>query len=352
MKKTAFIIIALLLAFGCSDEKHEVPKEDNPLFSTSRAISLNQLGETINLEKIGIYNPTKVIKKDSLLIVLDLNGLNKISIYQENGKLLGSYLPTGMGADRGLYILTMTLDDKGILSAYDFGNDRLVEFDLNHFGQPEFGPKFIDMPKDKKHLCVAKSGTTIISTGMFDDGRYGLMNNNNEEYFLSYPEIPSYRTINDTLRSALFASNIIKIKPDGTKFVCANMQSGIIDFCSLIPCTNITRVAELNLYSPKATVKNMRRTPVAYSTDNLFGFCDIEVTDEYIYALYSGRSYRKYKDQIVYGERIVVFDWEGNHVHTYLLRNPFTSISFNKEENAIYGLTNNPNSVLIKYTLD
>ena len=50
MKKTAFIIIALLLAFGCSDEKHEVPKEDNPLFSTSRAISLNQLGETINLE--------------------------------------------------------------------------------------------------------------------------------------------------------------------------------------------------------------------------------------------------------------------------------------------------------------
>ena len=50
MKKTAFIIIALLLAFGCSDEKHEVPKEDNPLFSTSRAISLNQLGETIKLE--------------------------------------------------------------------------------------------------------------------------------------------------------------------------------------------------------------------------------------------------------------------------------------------------------------
>ena len=70
MKKTAFIIIALLLAFGCSDEKHEVRKEDNPLFSTSRAISLNQLGETINLEKIGIYNPTKVIKKSAALAAL------------------------------------------------------------------------------------------------------------------------------------------------------------------------------------------------------------------------------------------------------------------------------------------
>lgn len=112
MKKVAFIIIALFLVFGCSEEKHEVTKQDNPLFSTSRAISLNQLGETINLDEIGIYNPTKIIKKDSLFIVLDRNGLNKISIYQENGKLLGSYLPTGMGADRGLYILTMTLDDQ------------------------------------------------------------------------------------------------------------------------------------------------------------------------------------------------------------------------------------------------
>lgn len=276
MKNTVLIFI-LLLVFGCSDDKQETPKQDNPLFNTSRAISLNQLEETINLEKIGIYNPTKVIKKDSLLIVLDQNGLNKISIYQENGKLLGSYLPTGMGADRGLYFITMNLDSQGIISAYDFGNDRLVEFDLNQLGQPGFGPVFTDMPKDKKHLCVAKSGSTIISTGMFDEGRYALMNNNSEEYFLSYPEIPSYRSINDTLRSALFASNIIKIKPDGTKFVCANMQSGIIDFCSLIPCTNITRIAELNFYSPKATVKNMRRTPVAYSTDNLFGFCDIEL---------------------------------------------------------------------------
>ena len=54
MKKVAFIIIALFLVFGCSEEKHEVTKQDNPLFSTSRAISLNQLGETINLDEIGV----------------------------------------------------------------------------------------------------------------------------------------------------------------------------------------------------------------------------------------------------------------------------------------------------------
>ncbi|MCQ4874334.1 MULTISPECIES: BF3164 family lipoprotein [Odoribacteraceae] len=350
MKKILYTILASFLAFSCSDEKHNTPKQDNPLFSTSRAVTLNKLDGRINLEEIGIYNPTKVIKKDSLFIVLDQEGLNKISIYNEKGKVLGSYLPVGMGADRGLYILTMNLDTKGMLTAYDYGNDRLVEFDMNQFGQPGFGPKFIDMPKDKKHLCVSKYGSTIISTGVFTDGRYALMDDGKEEFFLDFPKIPTYRSVSDTLMSALFASNIIKIKPDGTKFVCANMLSGIIDFCSLIPC-NITRITELNLYSPKATLKS-RRNPVAYSAGNLYGFRDVEVSDDYIFALYSGRSYQQYKDLMIYGERIVVFDWEGNHVRTYLLRDPFTSISYNKEENAIYGLTNNPNSVLIKHTLD
>lgn len=315
-------------------------------------MSLNKLSERINLEKLGIFNPTKVIKKDSLLIVLDLEGLNKISFYHEDGQLLGSYLPTGYGDNKGLYILTMNLDPNNMLTAYDFGNERLIEFDLNQFGQPGFGPVFIPVPREKKHLSVAKNGPVTVATGMFDEGRYALIHGEKEEYFLDYPRVPAHRDIDNTQKSILFASNITKIKPDGTKFVCANMQSGVIDLCSILSNITITRTKELNLYSPLATVKRTRRKPVAYSTDNLFGFCDIEVTDKYVYALYSGRSYRKYKEKIGYGERIVVFDWEGNHVHTYLLGEPFVSISLCEEENAVYGLTNHPNSVLIKYALD
>ena len=348
MKKALFILLTVALAYSCSDEVRPVPKEQNPLFSMSRAVSLDRLDTKINLQKLGIINPTKVIKKDSILIVLDREGLNKISIYKQDGTLLGNYLPTGLGGNQGLYILTMHLDEKGILSAYDFGNNRMVEFDMNQLGQAGFGPTFTPVPTDKKHLCAAKWGSTIVATGMFDQ-RYALLENGQENFFLPYP---NYRNADNSQKSILFASNIIKIKPDGTKFVCANMQSGIIDLCSLIPCNTITRITEQNLYSPKATVKSTRRKPVAYSTDNLFGFVDIEVSDEYIFALYSGRSYNKYTEKIGYGERIVVFDWEGNHVHTYLLGNPFTSISFCKEENAIYGLTNHPNSVLIKYALD
>lgn len=351
MRKVFTILFIVAFASGCIDREQATPKEQNPLFSLSRAISLDRLDTKIDLQKIGIYKPTKVIKKDSLLIVLDLEGLNKITIYKQDGTLIGKYLPTGLGEQNGLYILTMNLDEKGILSAYDFGNSRMVEFDMNQLGQPGFGPVFTPVPTDQRHLCAAKWGSTLVATGMFDK-RYALLENGQETFFLDYPSIPTYRNTNNTQKSMLFASNIIKIKPDGTKFVCANMQSGIIDLCSLIPCNTITRITEQNLYSPKATVKSTRRKPVVYSTDNLFGFCDLEVTDDYIYALYSGRSYNKYKDQIGYGERIVVFDWEGNHVHTYLLGNPFTSISFCKEENAIYGLTNHPNSVLIKYALD
>lgn len=351
MKNISSIIFVSLLLCSCAQEVEEV-KQDNPLFSRSRATTLTKLRETINLEDLGIYNPTKVIKKDSLLIVLDLEGANKISIYHQNGQLLESYLPVGVGENEALYILTMNLDQNGIITAYDFGNDKMIEFDLKQFGQPNFGPTMTHLPTDKKHLSVAKSGSTLVSTGLFYDARYSLINNGTENYFLTYPEVPGYEGIGDTLKSALHANNIIKIKPDGSKFVCASTLSGIIDLCSLIPCNTITRINEQNLYSPIATVGKTRRRPLSYSADNLTGFVDIEVTDDYIYALYSGRSYRKYKEKMLYGERVIKFDWEGNHICTYLLRIPFTTISFSQEENAIYGLTNHPNSVLIKYALD
>ena len=131
MKKILSILLVIAFGYSCSDEvRNTKPKEQNPLFSMSRAVSLNKLDTRINLKEIGIYNPTKVIKKDSLLIVLDRDGLNKISFYKKDGTQIGKYLPTGLGENNGLYILTMHLDEKDILSAYDFGNNRMGEFDL------------------------------------------------------------------------------------------------------------------------------------------------------------------------------------------------------------------------------
>ena len=351
MKKISYIISVMILVWGCANEIREIKKE-NPLFSEEGNVSMQKATGIIDSESIGIFNPTKVIRKDSLLIVLNQNGVNKLSIYKLDGTKLFSFLPTGTGTAEGLYFLTMNMAPDGILTAYDFGNDKLVELDINQLNEPGFGPTFTLLSPTPKHLSVAKKGSLMLSTGIFLEGRYCLTLDNHSGYFLSYPETPGKENMSDSLKSMLYASNVTKLKPDGSRFVCANMQSGIIDIGAIHDNSTITRISEQNLYAPKASTSLAKTKPVVYSIDNLFGFCDIEVSDDYIYALYSGRSYRNFKNLVGYGEKIIVFDWEGNHVKTYQLSVPFTSISYNKEEHAIYGLTNTPQSLLVKYALE
>ena len=126
MKKISYIISVMILVWGCANEIREIKKE-NPLFSEEGNVSMQKATGIIDLESIGIFNPTKVIRKDSLLIVLNQNGVNKLSIYKLDGTKLFSFLPTGTGTAEGLYFLTMNMAPDGILTAYDFGNDKLVE---------------------------------------------------------------------------------------------------------------------------------------------------------------------------------------------------------------------------------
>lgn len=349
MKKSIYIAITML-ACACSQQQTEVQRE-NPLFSNEKLVARETLYESVDLEKMGIFKPTKVAKFDSLYVVLNKDGRNKLSIYNLDGELLHAFLPTGINADQGLYFLTMNIDREGILTAYDFGNSKLIELNLNDINKTDFGPTFTAFPKEQHHLSVAKNGNTMISTGLFEQGRYCLTNEDGQHFGLSYPETEKHRKIDQKQKSILYASNITKIKPDGKHFVCANMQSGILDIGTIHSNNLINRKIELNLYSPLVSMSTQRLRPVAYSTDNLFGFCDVEVSDEYIYALYSGKSYRSNKEDFFYGRRIVVFDWEGNHIRTYSLPTPFKSIFYNKDENAIYGLTDKPKTSLIKYAL-
>lgn len=59
MKKILTILFIVAFASSCIDREQTTPKEQNPLFSLSRAVSLDRLDSKINLQKIGIYNPTK-----------------------------------------------------------------------------------------------------------------------------------------------------------------------------------------------------------------------------------------------------------------------------------------------------
>ena len=145
-----------------------------------------------------------------------------------------------------------------------------------------------------------------------------------------------------------YASNILALNPMHSKVACANMQSGCLDICE-IHDNELSRINEVHMTTPRVKFNRHRPKgrglthPVTYSRNNLFGFCDLAVSENYIFALYSGRTLKDYNLDVDKGKTIVVFDWNGLHVRTYQLQNACSAISYDAADNTIYALSQEGN---------
>ena len=81
-------------------------------------------------------------------------------------------------------------------------------------------------------------------------------------------------------------------------------------------------------------------TPVArvlYSRKNCFGFMDVAVTPERVYALYSGKTFQADRQQAFECNRLLEYDWEGNFIRSLEFKASLTGITYDREEGRLYG---------------
>ena len=237
------------------------------------------------------------------------------------------------------------------VTALDFEKGELIECAVSPLARGESQEFVIHLPKGQQHLIAVKAKDFVVSTGFYEEGRYLLYSlvDGSARYFLSYPNHPDYPDLQEKTKAMLYASSILRVRPDQSAFVCADMYSGVIDFCR-ITADSIERVKMIRLHYPKVEIMETPSPRVAYYRDNRFGFSDIAVTEGKVYALYSGKSYQEAGGQVSGGQTLLVYDWEGNLVKSCSLEEPLTNMSYDWSEKEIYGITSN--GKLIKICLE
>lgn len=90
----------------------------------------------------------------------------------------------------------------------------------------------------------------------------------------------------------------------------------------------------------------------------IMGFSDVQVTDNYVYAVFHGRSFKdinkSYEEGIEPedgGRWIYVFDLKGNPVRKYILDHAVYGIDVHEKEGIIYATDVNSDQPILKYTL-
>ena len=135
------------------------------------------------------------------------------------------------------------------MTALDFRKGELVVNAVSSLARSGNSETVIKLPSGEQHLIAARVGDRVIATGLYDEGRYLLYSlpDQSARYFLSYPDHPVYPDLREKTKAMLYASNVLRVRPDGEAFVCADMYSGVIDFCR-ITADSIERVRLVRLH--------------------------------------------------------------------------------------------------------
>ena len=349
MKKTLLILSTLFLAGACSMQDSEMPKDVLPL-ANGQVISTEAVA---TLSSYGVRQASGLLKSGNEVLIADrMNVNNIVSINLETKQKQGLLPKVGTRAGSASLINNLAPDGQGGWTAFNFKTGKISSFAS---AQTRSGAEnAIKLPNQQKHLWAVQIGDKVLSTGLYTEGRYQLYSPTSGEldYGVAYPAHPVYPEIEERTKSILFASNVLRARPDAKAFVCADMYSGVLDVCRL-DGREISLVKRLVYHHPRVEIREFKKKMprVTYTKDNRFGFTDVCVTDEYIYAIYSGKTYQSDRNTFQDCHTLIKIDWEGTVCGTYPIDTALTQIAFDEQEKALYGIAKTPKATLVRLNL-
>ena len=346
MKTTAYsCLLAVTLFLGCRSEEFQLDVQENL-----------ETASVTNLSDYNMFQPRGILKSGNTFVALSpTSDFNALTINLQSGEQR-HFFPCRLADDDNIFsLMSFNSTDGRTLTALDYRSGRLIETTLSGAQSRTMDvaeENIIPLPPEHCHLIAAKGSSFVISTGLYEEGRYLYydLNSQTSRCFLDYPDHKDYPNIRNLTKAILYASNILRIRPDESAFVCADMYSGLVDFCRIVG-SSIERVRMVRLHYPEVNIEERPSLDVAYYRDNRLGFADVAVSQERVYALYSGRTINDFGNDASLGDILLVFDWEGNLLRSYRLDASVANIAYDPEENALYGLISGFEDKLIRLNL-
>lgn len=336
MKNRICSILGIVVMTACTDSVIPEKMSDITQLTPEKGIIIKSV---FALKQYGVTDPQDFVKQGNLLVVGRSYEDCQVQVIDTRNKEKSGMLKFGEGVKESIGITGLTLGSNGNVTVLDYRKGKLHELPVSPSSRGAV-PNELQLEPERCHLAAIKGESFVITTGLYEEGRYRYYSEESGEecYYLSYPGHPDYPGLSEKAKSMLYASTVLRLRPDEGAFVCTEMRSGIMDICRIVD-GGVECVCRRNFYYPKVRViEEGNEIDIAYFQDNVFGFQDVAVSNDRIYVLYSGKTYQEAKQNVSQCQTLLVFDWEGNLLSSSSLDIPVYKISFDSVENALYGL--------------
>ncbi|MFI3261434.1 MAG: BF3164 family lipoprotein [Rikenellaceae bacterium] len=336
MKKIRLLCI-LFLVLSCNNSNNKL----NELFTESIDVSSENF---IGMENLA--DPRNLLIIEDMLLICNEKKTPLIEIYDlSSKKIINSFLSLGQGNNEVLTVGNVQYDNqnKQLLVA-DLFKRKIFSYKVNDISKKiKFKPVVLYERGENSHLLFDKlysNNDYLIAESRDPKGRIILMDKAGSEigYYLDYPSKDIVdENLNDNHNSKLYASTIT-INPSLGKVALATYSAGMIDVCkiekdSIVPIWNHTE-----FYPQGIMIVPMGdETAVAHTQKSRSGFKGISSSDNYVYALYSGKLLED--KTYPYGEVIYVASWDGKDTYKIKLDKSISRLAVDANDEYIYGIT-------------
>lgn len=348
MKFTTILILSSIVLLSCKSSKEQ------HIYNFDKEIHLNHEKEIVISESfINLFN---IYVVDSTLI-LKCNDQDKdiINLFNiETGKKTASFLKNGRGPNEMLWVKDVQFNGTNRqLDVYDNATKRVVRFSLDSILKGIYIPSKETKVSFRNYFAITASDSITIGQGTDENTILGVYKQDSLiQSFLKFPDnIPFFEA------QSLAYQGLIRTNNAAQKFVYASFNSNLL---SIFTLNNNKATIDTVLYSylPRYEDNSQDDSYSIKPIDDVpLGFSYISVTNDYIYALYLGKTQKSHPESFFQSNQIYVLDWEGNCVSKIILDKEIWSFCVDKNNQLIYAIeinyqTENPDAKIYQYRIN
>jgi hypothetical protein len=337
MKKISLLLLlSILILISCKNKKSESPIN---LFSDSKKISEKKFN--INDDSLALIEGIQC--NDSSLIVIDYNSGKSFTLFSPlNGKYIGRFGRIGQGPGEiplGCYgnlecnRFTIAYSYTGLIAMYNT-NALLKNID----SKPKELTKY-KIPEAMLSRIIPLNDSIFLGAGVFkSEFQYLLFNNANKIVDYKVSIFNSKDKKINIYHKHLSNQGTLKKHPSENKFVYSVKYSSNIDFLKIVK-NRIHVIKSIHFKNPAFTpIQNGIINQIVPDKNCTIGYLDLATSSKYVYALYTDKHFfnNNDKENNYCSKTVLVFDWNGNPVKKYELKNEAYYITINEHYKTLY----------------
>ncbi len=328
MNITLPTLIIISLLFSCTNNSTE-----NTLLSGTTKNITNKIQPTsFPIDSIG--QPNNILSFGDVIILSEELNQKSITVFNDKTKKISRLLPKGRAANEVINVHILAQNSSRDNEFYVFDDSKQKMF---NFSQNNEGFDLIEMKDINGYSTFSVDDTVVVGNLKGSDARFGISTIEDviTSKFGDYSQFDLTCEIGNAILPGMTTINRAQKKFASFSFFTPSFS--IVSYLNKgeLIYNKTYKMPEFN------TNKGEKASFPTFKMTSTLGFVSLTSCDKYIYALYSGETF---KDAMSSGANallanvICVFDWDGDFITNLESDIKIRSIAFNEQQQKLFGV--------------